>query len=370
MMLIRPYDILFFRESRDFSAGENHVAESIEPLPHTIVGAIMGTIYEEGRLDLLNLERAGRDVKKIPNSENWRPNFSILGTFFGLVIQDKGDKRGKTSIKPLFAIPMDVVEVEDEIAPLGRHLLPDGRIGVVAEVGERKVLHFEPKKGFITAGILERYLSGDLKECTFPEDSILEVREVYERETRIGIGLNGNKTAEEGLLYRISTLRFRRDRDEDLLKETAIFAYFETEGEESVKNAIGQEGLLKLGGESRFADFEFKDGGFPLKAGGEVKAGQTFRLYVATPLIVKGNSVSAFIEGELNGKARVVRVFTDRLVRVTGWDAVEKMPKPTYYALQPGTVIWMKALEDLRIPAKLGRMTWAGYGLVLVGSGW
>ncbi len=368
MMEISPYDILFFRESRDFSAGENHVAESIEPLPHTIAGAIMGAIYERGGLDLLNLQRTNGKVEKKSNPESWKPGFSILGTFFGFRgTNDKGEAR------PLFALPMDLVEVEDGIAPLKVHYLPDGRRGVVAEVGEKKALHFGPKRAFITAEVLERYLSGDLNDGLLIEADIRDVKDVYERETRIGIGLNDKRTAQEGLLYRISALRLQEEKKkDDAVKETLILVYFEPDDEKVIENSIGKRGLLKLGGESRFAGFEFKAGNLPLKdkAGGNVKAGEKFRLYVATPLIVNGNNVKAFIEEELKGKARVVKVFTDRLIRVTGWDAVERKPKPTYYALQPGTVIWLYAEDDLSVPVKLGRMKWAGYGLVLLGGGW
>ncbi len=367
MMEISSYDILFFRESRDFSAGENHVAESIEPLPHTIAGAIMGAIYERGGLNLLNLQRTNGKVEKKPNPRDWKPNFSILGTFFGIrETNDKGEAR------PLFALPMDLVEVEDGIAPLRVHSLPDGRTGVVAEVNGKKVLHFGPKRAFITAEVLEKYLLGDLNDGLLIEADIRDVKDVYEKETRIGIGLNEKRTAQEGLLYRISALRLQEEREKDVLREALLLVYFESNDEEAIKNTIGKRGLLKLGGESRFAGFEFKAGSFPLKdkAGLDVKAGERFRLYVATPLIVEGSSVKAFIENALGGKASVVRVFTDRLIRVTGWDAVERKPKPTYYALQPGTVIWLYAEDDLSVPAKLGRMTWAGYGLVLVGGGW
>lgn len=359
MMRIFPYDILFFRESRDFSAGENHVAESIEPLPHTIAGAIMGVIYERGHLTLLNLTRENGKVKKIPDSEKWKPNFSILGTFFGLRKKELGEQG---EVKPLFALPMDIVDVDGKPAILAEHPLLNGRKTVVAKVGNKRTLHFKPRRGFLTAEILEEYLSGAFTENTISEEVIIDVGSVYQRETRIGIGLNENRTAEKGLLYRISTLRFS--------EEAEILVYFESGDEEVIKKITGQGGLLKLGGESRFANFSFDERAFPLKAGGDVKADEWFRLYVATPLIVKDNSVRTFIEKELGGKARVVNVFTDRPLRVTGWDAVEGMPKPTYYALPPGTVIWLEAKENLSVPAKLGRMKWAGYGLVFVGGGW
>ncbi|WP_010478239.1 type III-B CRISPR module-associated protein Cmr3 [Thermococcus zilligii] len=356
-MRIFPHDILFFRESRDFSAGENHVAESTEPLPHTIAGAIMGAIYERDRLDLLNLRRNGNKLEKIPDPESWKPGFSLLGTFLGL----KGE--------PLFPLPMDIVKIDGKPVLPRAHSLPDGREVVVVELGEKKSLHFDPMAGFLRAEHLRGYLSGEFAEGEIPEDAIVDTRSVYQRETRIGIGLNDRKTAEEGLLYRVSALRFSKD--------ASIMVYFE-QNEEAVRSVVGERGTLKLGGESRFADFEFEDRELPLVAGGEVKAGQKFRLYVATPVILEGDKVGDFIKKELNKgelnekveKVRVVKAFTDRLVRITGWDEVEKRPKPTYYAIPAGTVFWLEAKENLTVPPRLGKMTWAGYGLVLIGGGW
>ncbi|MDV3104834.1 type III-B CRISPR module-associated protein Cmr3 [Thermococcus waiotapuensis] len=346
-MRIFPHDILFFRESRDFSAGENHVAESTEPLPHTIAGAIMGAIYERDRLDLLKLRRNGNKLEKIPDPESWEPGFSLLGTFLGL----KGE--------PLFPLPMDIVEIDGKPVLPRAHLLPNGRKVVVVESGEKKSLHFDPIAGFLRAEHLRGYLSGEFAKGEIPEDAIVDTRSVYQRETRIGIGLNDRKTTEEGLLYRVSALRFSKD--------ASIMVYFDP-NEEAVRSVIGERGTLKLGGESRFADFEFEAGKFPLVTEGEVKAGQKFRLYVATPVILEGERVETFIKKELN--ACVVKVFTDRLIRITGWDEVEKRPKPTYYAIPAGTVFWLKAEKDLTVRPRLGKMTWAGYGLVLIGSGW
>lgn len=334
---INPYDVLFFRESRDFSAGENHVAESIEPMPHTIAGAIMGFLYhkEEG--------------KKLIDLENKKPNFSIYGAFFSL------------NDEPLFKIPMDVVETDSKLAFLEPHKTPLNNLdnwAVVAVREGKRTLHFSPARGFIGYETLKDYLSGTLKPEAL-ERKIIGPEVVYTKEVRVGIGLTNTKTTEEGLLYRVTTLRF---------KENAGIVAYVSEKAEELKKALGDRGILKLGGESRFAEFRVssKTEEFPLKDE-LIKPGRTFKLYLATPLVIRGNSVTEFFKKAING-VRVLKVFTDRPLPVTGWDMAEKKPKPIKWALPAGTVVWMKAEENVEIPPKLGEMREFGYGLVFVGK--
>ncbi|ASJ09263.1 hypothetical protein A3L11_08490 [Thermococcus siculi] len=347
MIRITPYDVLFFRESRDFSAGENHVAESIEPMPHTIAGALMGILFEKGRTDLINLEI------KIKNPQEWAPGFSVLGAFFDL------------DSKTLFRIPMDVVEFNDEPALLEPHETSMGKDFLVAVRGDERTLHFGPTRGFLDANTLREYLEGtltpgDLQRNTGGHRNIVKPEEIYERETRTGIGLEASKTTREGLLYRITTLRLKKGAGIDLYIE---------KNEEELRKAMGDSGVLKLGGESRFAGFEFLERDFPIeiKERVNIKGGKRFRLYLATPVVVKGNSVTEFFEEEVKG-ARVLRIFTDRPLPVTGWDMVKRMPKPIRWALPAGTVVWMEAKGNVNIPSKLGEMKELGYGLVLVGK--
>ncbi|MDI3475087.1 MAG: CRISPR-associated protein Cmr3 [Thermococcaceae archaeon] len=343
---ITPHDVLFFRESRDFSAGENHVAESTEPMPHTIAGAIMGVLFEKGRYDLLNLKVENGKTKKHEGKEGWKPSFSIYGAFFSL------------NDKPLFKVPMDIVEADGKLAFLEPHKTLSDNWAVVAVREGKRTLHFSPAKGFIDNGTLKDYLDGTLTLEKL-EKKLREPEKVYEREVRIGIGLTSAKTTEEGLLYRVTTLRF---------KENAGIVAYVSENPEELKKALGDRGILKLGGESRFAEFRVSSEtrGFPLN-NELIEPGRTFKLYLATPLIVSGNSVAKFFEEEVKG-ARVLKVFTDRLIPVTGWDMVERKPKPIKWALPAGTVVWMKAEKNVEVPRKLGEMKEFGYGLVFVGK--
>ncbi|NJF24413.1 type III-B CRISPR module-associated protein Cmr3 [Thermococcus sp. Bubb.Bath] len=337
-MTITPYDVLFFRESRDFSAGENHVAESIEPMPHTIAGAIMGFLYHT------------EERRKLIDLKNKKPNFSIQGAFFSL------------NDEPLFRIPMDVVEAEEKLAFLEPHKTPSDNPdnwAVMAVREGKRTLHFSPANGFIDYGTLKDYLGGTLSPGVMEED-IIEPEKVYKNEVRVGIGLNSAKTTEEGLLYRITTLRF---------KENAGIVVYVSKNEEELQKVLGSSGILKLGGESRFAEFKIHPSEteeFPLNSE-PIELGKTFKLYFATPLIINGNSVTEFFEKEIEG-AKVLKIFTDRPIPVTGWDMEEKKPKPIRWALPAGTVVWMRAEGNVTVAPKIGEMKEFGYGLVFVGK--
>ncbi|WP_099211683.1 type III-B CRISPR module-associated protein Cmr3 [Thermococcus henrietii] len=344
MIEIYPNDVLLFRESRDFSAGEGHVAVTTEPLPHTIAGALMAVAFESGAFAILNLEGSNDEVRK---PENWRPGFSILGTFFAL------------NGSPVFSLPKDVVSVKGEdgiehLVPVEPAETPVGEVVVAPVSDETRTLHFKPARCFVSASELSRYLAGKLREFTE-----IDVGRVYTLEERIGIGLTEGKVTEEGLLYRTLNLR--------MSKEASIQVYFE-ENEEGLISAIGKEGLIKLGGESRFARFVHVERDFPFSGTLHVEKGSMMRLYFATPLIPNGSLESLLREMGIN--ADVVRVFTDRKVRVTGWDMMAKMPKATLYAYPAGTVVWLRAIEDLEVERvqKAGLMREFGYGLTIAGE--
>lgn len=346
MIEIRPHDVLFFRESRDFTAGQAHVGRSVEPLPHTLAGAIMGALFARRAYDLLNLE-VGNGVKKKPSNGEWRPGFSIEGVFF------------HDGSSPLFKMPMDIVETELGIGELKPYWpLKKEEPAVHASVQGKRTLRFSPLEGFVGKEFLMGYLRGE------PALEDLDLLRPYLKEERVGIALNGLKTTVVGMFYRTEFLRL----DEKSDKRVRIAVYLSESDEEKLKAVLGEEGVLKLGGESRFARFEFKDGELPIPEALEVPAGGTVRVYLATPVVGKFEDIKTTLIKKL-GNVEFLKLFTGRRLKVTGWDMVERKPKPLKYALPAGTVFWFRVKESLSLPGKMsvGEMTWAGYGLAFTG---
>ncbi|WP_235507200.1 type III-B CRISPR module-associated protein Cmr3 [Thermococcus barophilus] len=351
-MKIIPNDVLFFRESRDFTAGESHLAESLLPLPHTIAGALMGVMFVRGRHDLLNLElREGKFWKP----EKWKPNFEVVGTFF------------MKENELYFPLPKDIVSVKSD----GRNITTMAKLKEVQIGGQsftivfadcESPLHFSPVSGFLSFEKLKSYLNGEYYKKNDISDEIIENSSLYRWECRVGIGLNSSKTTVEGLFYRTRMLR--------LEKGTAIGVVLGEKNLDEVEKTLGKKGTLKLGGEGRFAHYEIIDEDH-LEELEEisVKKNALFKLYLATPLIVDGQSwnIAKVLPEHIN--AEIVKVFTDRPEKVTGWDLVKGCPKETLYAVPAGSVYILKAQEDLTLKPfyRLGMMVELGYGLVFVG---
>jgi CRISPR-associated protein Cmr3 len=352
MIEIRPNDVLFFRESRDFTAGQAHVGRTIEPLPHTVAGALMGALFAMGAYDLLNLKVSEKNVSKKPNEEEWRPGFSIEGVF----LHSGGE--------PLFRIPMDIVETEQGPAEL-RPYWPIEReepavyARVEGQGSSGETLRFSPVAGFADWKFLENYLGGK------PPFDRIPAGEPYVKEERVGIALDGSKTNVQSMFYRTEFLRLH----ETWKSYAGIAVYPSAESERVLREHLGNSGILKLGGESRFAEFRFTEGTLPLPGRKEVKEGTVIRVYLATPAVGPLGKLKGEILSELNGKATFLKLFTGRRLPVTGWDMVARMPKPMKYALPAGTVFWFRAEEKLQLPEKIvvGEMTWAGYGLAFTG---
>ncbi len=338
-LLMLPNDVLFLNSGREFTAGETHlgVTQSFVP-PHTAAGAIRSALYLKNSTSYDYLIRAGEE----------EPGFEMLGAFFWKGVE-------------LFPLPADIVEDED-----GRLVQASLSDDVVTASGS---VHFKPATGFLGMGNLRDYLSG--KSINFGK-ALVPVEEVYTLEDRVGIGLDEKKTTVEGMLYRTRNLR---------LKEGVGVSVWLGERGEELRKALGEGGLLQLGGEGRFVRYSFEDSSVELSHI-EAPEGTLLRLYVATPLILparkNGRLYSTWdIRGELaralgidGGSIKVRWFFSGGILPLTGWDMARKHPKTVHYAVAPGSVYYVEIDEPVSIPSylKLGELRRLGYGLVLPGK--
>lgn len=338
-IVMRPNDVLFLNAGREFSAGETHlgVTQPFVP-PHTVAGALRSALYLRDRDSFSDLIRAGEE----------EPGFEILGTFFWK----------DTELLPL---PADIVEDED-----GELVRVSVEGDVVTASGS---VHFKPAGGYLRADDLARYLRDE------PLDfgrTIVPVEAVYTLEDRIGIGLNTEKTTAEGLLYRTRNLR---------LKEGVGLSVWLGERGEEVRDALGERGLLRLGGEGRFVRYSFDDTPAVELPGVEVE-GTLLRLYVATPLLLTirrdGRAYSTWNPrwelaralGIEPNRVGVKWFFSAGILPLTGWDMRNNHPKSVRYAVSPGSVYYVEidgGLSSLPPYLKLGELKKLGYGLVLPG---
>jgi CRISPR-associated protein Cmr3 len=329
-ILIEPNDVLLFRELKHFTAGEDHIARSTLPLPQTVAGAIRSKIlvsqnFSQEAKDYIGYEKdepEGNDVLK------------IIGTF----LWDEGE---------LFATPMDVAAGENLC-----YMEPK-------RIDEFEIEFFhppaEPRGGLIKINDLAKYLVGELELDRLKIESVV-------REGRIGVGLNPAKTAEEHMLYSVEFIR---------IKAISVWV-------ENLKH-LPEAGLLKLGGEGRFARFRVGENESIRilersweKVRNEI--GKRAKLYVATPLLIENSGRFTWnVEMELKKAGFKIERITPLIgkpLKISGWNRAKNWPKGVRYAIPAGSVYFIEFEGELNIERpylKLGELTNLGYGLCFLG---
>jgi len=341
-ILLNPNDVLMFRESKPFTAGEAHLARTTLPLPQAIAGALRSAI-------LLNSNFSAKELAGYKQEE---PEFKILGSFF-------------YDGQEFFHIPLDIVETKGLkgyffVKPLR---LPNGHF-----VFKGRHIHFESVGGFLSYDNLVRYLKGDLREEELEE----VVRDdLFVKESRIGIKLSDAKVAGEGYFYKAEFLR---------LKDNVELSVWIGNKAEEVRKYLG--GLIRLGGESRFARVKIENSD-PLEklrdAWDEIlksinESGR-FKLYVATPTLVENSSSCTWnikhkLSNELKIKIKAIYPLIGKPISFSGWDYAENKPKPTRYAIPAGSIYFVEFEGEIKLNQpylKLGELTKLGYGLCFLG---
>ena len=354
-VLIEPNDVLMFRESKPFTAGETHLARSVFPLPQTIAGALRSAIliksdFSDEACDLVGV------VKKDGEIVETDPKFSILGCF--PLVDDE-----------YFLTPMDVAKAKD----IDGYFLVKPLKLWNGFIFKGRSIHFKSVGGFISYSNLVRYLKDEVRDEELK--NIVEF-EVYSKESRIGIKLSNAKIAEEGFLYKAEFLRLNK------------ISVWLGENSDKVRKFLNNT-IVRLGGEGRFAKIEFDDND-PLKelrrAWDEIKSeinrNRKFKLYVATPMlkrVVKDNYIynsgnieyiKQEIEKELGVTVECIYHLIGKPIAFGGWNYAKNKPKPTRYAIPSGSVYFVEfdGKVELDEPfVKLGEMTKLGYGLCFLG---
>jgi len=379
-MLIKPNDVLLFRESKNFTAGEAHVARSQLPLPQTIAGAIRSKILVNSEFSGEALKLAGLERRDNGRYKSVDPEFEIIGQFFC--------KRKSNKVREYFKAPMDIVKSKGVDGCF--YVRP---INVLSNyVFGGRDIHFESVNGYIEGNNLVKYLKGELGEKEL-EGAVVNENELLKRESRVGIKLDNSKTTEEGYFYKVEFLRFEKD--------AGVSVWFGKDADIVKKHLDNGNRLLKLGGENRFVTFEFDDGD-PIEDYRDswkdirkrINESGRFKLYVATPILncirrdeggkkcecYSWNIAKAKIT--LNGDNHSGRSLKEMIeidgvypligkpIAISGWDYALNRPKGNRYAIPPSSVYFVEFNGEFKLNEpylKLGELTKLGYGLCFMG---
>jgi CRISPR-associated protein Cmr3 len=412
-IIIKPLDVLFFRDGRPFTAGETHRARSIfPPTPLTLQGAIRSAVlakelpkwgltfeeYNRGVADDSAHQSKLKQLREELGGANDYGQLRLRGPF--LFARLKGEppttwfprpldvlserrERVVMPLRPLSALDEDFPEVDwnPPEPPKRKFLTP---LMAIAEELE------EPKFYFLNAKGLGDYL---FEESLGPVDEEKQ-KSLYFSELRLGIKLKrGQRTVERGMLYTAEVIRLK-DGDGFLLRVKCP--------------CFPPKGLLRLGGEARAATYEqvdledesfkgFKDiieGKIKENLLDKVKEEGRFKLYLLTPAIFKGGWFPDFLKpdtmeldptayaNELSGvNFKLISVAVGKPMHIGGWDVAANEPRQIFKAVPAGSVYYFELMEGnaeeifstfhfkpLKSKApRGGELAKIGFGLTLVG---
>lgn len=247
---------------------------------------------------------------------------------------------------PLFPMPLDLVATDEadeqgtgtEVTPLHRTTMP----GEAAGLGDTPEILSHPetvetvRQSVVDRFVLDEYLAGERGPFT---SFHLYDDELVHREPKIGIRMDRTtRAADDGFLYRVGLHR---------LDDEVSFGV-------GVGNlSLDDEGLLKLGGESKPARFERLGDAAPVPTPPrqQIAAAEAFTLYLATPAIfghgwLPGGLDPDTLRGMIDGTTVCLQAAAvGKPGAVGGWDMKAGAPKPMDRTVPAGSVYHF-AIED------------------------
>jgi len=387
-LLLKPLDVLLFRDARPFEAGDT--GRTQWPTPATFAGLIKSHITRS----FLNAESARWHGHhgKAPVEQPWHVRVKLRGPWLYVAepgaVQDWNARTGRTvnAVEgPLTAAPADLVRLGKHadaklarLRPLESPELPGWRppcpgmrpMWLAPKVDAAKS---EPAAGWLDARGLKRHLAGDdLNVADIHSPDAVAVRE-----DRTGIGVDAERLTadqEQGLIYSASFLRLA----------PGVCFYGEVDWPDDAPRAPALDDVFPLGlvlpwgGERRGVIVE-RTTSFDWKSIEPTEANGNLLTLLVTP--------GVFSNGEHRWKpveqGTLRAACVPKPLPVSGWDLAgvaendhQPRPRPTRFAVPAGTVyLWSRGKRNADTPIAAGLRSLCdkpqdadnGWGLALSG---
>jgi CRISPR-associated protein Cmr3 len=304
-LMIRPHDVLLFRDGKPFSAGTDIRARSLfPPTPFTIQGAIRARVLFSSGVSPADYAQGTTQAAQQPRNLIGSPQGSygqlrLRGPF--LAKQENGQW------VRYFPLPADVVCLKGIYTllqplkdPPWRSNLPDH----FQTPWIRTTEHLKEARGWISEEVLRAYLEGKAPQ------EVHEESEFVEREHRFGIAMERERrTVRESYLYLAEFLR---------LKEGV--AFWIDVGGITPADLGGERGFLQLGGEARAAYYEVWESGLGSLLSPPNPLPDRFKVVLLTPAWFSGGWVPQNGSWSLffNGSVRLVSAIIPRSQAIGG----------------------------------------------------
>ncbi len=330
-LIIKPHDLLFFRDAKPMAAGEGYGNGCNMPMPNILHSAI--------RSALLKQNGSLPDVKKTSQHSKDKDKKRKIGLdkFGSLQVKNLFTYHEKYGL--LFPVPNDVLNAGDKkLVVTQLKKISDNVVCPVSIV--------PPNKDRISGLWTETQLMAYIAACYEPEINFTPVNqaEVWQEEWRVGIGINpeSNSTM-EGQLYAGAYMR---------MNDNAGFA-----AEVSINDKEGDfDDLMHIhfGGEKKLASIQMRKNIFPEWNCGQHENGTIVKWNLLTPAIFANGTLPGWIENSrvmLQPKSDGKKIAIDAKLLCcsagspsifSGWDVIDQQAKPSLFAVQSGAVYYFE----------------------------
>lgn len=367
---VQPTDTLFVRGNLSFGDAGEHGACLMPPPPSLFAGAFRSAILGRNAGEMSAFLARGRcDDDRLHNclgTPDEPGDFRIAWLSLAGVLPSPNGAGGEGATpEAVHPLPADLLRLESGFARM-QPREPGELVASAGDLPQRATLisarQEKPRAGYyLRQSGLVRHLQGEL-----PEDAHqIEAKHLHHRDPRLGIGLSAeSRSVEEGLIYTTEGFAFSPASTAETPHPFASTGFLV--GIDGAEDLLPDEGLLRLGGDGRSA--QFRRVAFESPSADDVPgASGRFRLILQTPaLFAQGWLPDGLArEGDdhvLRGPgftARLVCAAAGRREVVSGWDLFHWKPKPAQAAVPAGSVYWFDRFEGE--PGKLA--DWVAAGL-------
>lgn len=347
-----PEDVLFFREAKPSSIGDDHYLRSIfPPFPSTLYGLTRTQRLLEEGCDLSAV--SSQWWQTLP--EPLRREIGEWGEYGSLQLRGPWLLQGDEILLPA---PLDLrvhaksAENADEprkVTSVARLLPVDQERGkrgwshafAPMSPSVRSELELDaPSDWFLTMNGVERWMEGG---TPLPEHFV-DSRSLWRSEVRTGVGLQKERRSNvSGMLYTFGFVRL----------EHGVSIGFEVEG-----GALQPDCYVRLGGENRLARLQSGPSlTREIDAASHTAEGDGVYTLLAPAIYDKGSYPEASV---------IAAVVADA-DHVGGWDLARRGPKPLRRAVPAGSVYWIDHGPGDRL-GSLSQQNNEGFGLMLRGN--
>lgn len=337
-LFIQANDVLMFRDSRPFAAGQNFKARSqFPPTPRTMQGVIRSHYLEVHGIDWDTFAqgKVAPDVVKAIGGPNDLGTLKLAGPF---VAQQTKDKQGTgTRVVRLVQVPLDLLRPRRNQEAQPVILAPEREPSFATNVpfeGWRALrpslkvdtVNYESATGWLDEEGLSAYLQGR------PPAQIISNEAVFEREDRVGIGLSKHRTTQRSLFYEAQFIRPQANIGLLVEVNAGLFP--------------DEEGVIAIGGEGRsgwYRKVSYDEPRLYQAMDGRVK------VVLLTPAYFSGGWQPSNGDWSpwLGSEARLVSLAIGKPLLISGWDLARKKARALHHYLPAGSVFFF---EDARVP--------------------